>query len=134
MKKLITLILTATLMICFAVAANAAVGEVIKAYKVEKAPNLEEIDESWGEPAITVTADTPSAELFKYWNEFNDTAMYTHAGTGPNGRQSIEPENNPFDLYICWDNKYLYVGVLSPDYEICGAVAAWCGDGVQIWV
>ena len=134
MKKLITLILVAVLMISFAVVANAAVGTVVKANKVDSAPNMEEIDESWGEPAITVTSSSPNTQLFKYWNEFNDTAMYSHEGTGPNGRQTIEPEDNPFDLYVCWDNKYLYVGVLSPDYEICGSVEPWRGDGVMMWV
>jgi len=134
MKKLITLILVAVLMISFAVVANAAVGTVVKANKVDKAPNLDEIDESWGEPVITVTSDTPSAELYKYWNEYRDTAGYEHEGTGPNGRQSIQPENNPFDLYVCWDDKYIYVGITSPDHEICGSVEAWRGDGVQFWL
>ena len=134
MKKIITLILVAVLMISFAVVANAAVGTVVKAQKVDSAPNMEEIDESWGEPVITVTSSSPNTQLFKYWNEFNDTAMYSHEGTGPNGRQTIEPEDNPFDLYVCWDNKYLYVGVLSPDYEICGSVEPWRGDGVMMWV
>jgi len=134
MKKLITLILVAVLMISFAVVANAAVGTVVKANKVDKAPNLEEIDESWGDPAISVTPDSYNAELYKYWNEYRDTAGYGHSGTGPDGRQSVEPEDCPFDLYLCWDDKYLYVGILSPDYEVCGADAAWVGDGVQIWV
>ena len=134
MKRLITLTLVAVFMIVFAVAANAAVGTVVKANKVESAPNLEYIDESWGDPVITVTPDTYNAELYKYWNEFNDTGMYGHQGTGPNGRQTIEPEDNPFDLYICWDNKYIYIGILSPEYEICGHNVAWCGDGVQIWL
>jgi len=134
MKKLITLILVAVLMIGFAVVANAAVGTVVKANKTDKAPNLEYIDESWGEPVIRVTPDSPNAELFKYWNEFNDTAMYSHEGTGPNGRTTIEPEDSSFDLFIRWDNKYLYIGVLSADYEICGSVEAWRGDGVQMWI
>ena len=134
MKRLITLILVAVLMISFAVVANAAVGTVVKAYKVDKAPNLEFIDESWGEPVITVTPDTANSELFKYWNEFNDTAMYEHEGTGPNGRQTIQPEDHPFELYVCWNDKYLYIGILSADYEISGSVEGWRGDGVMAWI
>ena len=131
MKKILTIVLVAVLMISFAVVANAAVGTVVKANKVDKAPNLELIDESWGEPVISVTADTPNTELYKYWNWYRDTNDGAHSGKG---RQAIEPENTPFDLYVCWDNKYIYVGVLSPDVEICGHVAQWAGDGVQLWL
>ena len=53
MKKIITLIMVAVLMISFAVMVNAATGTVVYATKVDKAPNYEEdtpfIDETWGE-------------------------------------------------------------------------------------
>ena len=74
MKKLLTLIMVAVLMISFAVVANAAFGTVVEAQKVAKAPNLEEIDESWGDPVVTgITSATPNTWLWKYWNEWADT-------------------------------------------------------------
>ena len=134
MKKLITLILVAVLMIGFAVVADAAVGTVVYGYKTNEAPNMEEIDESWGEPVAYITKDSPNAELAKYWTVANDTCNGEHGGTGPNGRTTIEPEDSDFWLYVRYDNKYIYVGFKSPDYEICGSETKHRGDGIHLWL
>ena len=84
MKKVITLIIALVLLTVMAVVASAAVGEVAYGRKVAQAPNMEEIDASWGEPSIYVTKNNPNATLVKYWQEFIDTCYYTTGGTGPN--------------------------------------------------
>ena len=47
MKKISLLILLAVITVILAVAANAAVGEVAYGRKTDKAPNMDEIDDSW---------------------------------------------------------------------------------------
>ena len=89
MKKLITIVLALAALFCFALTANATVGTVIYGYKTEEAPNMEKIDESWGEPVIYVTKDTPNAELHKYWSPKIDTINFSQP---PTTRQQIEPE------------------------------------------
>ncbi|MBR5253318.1 MAG: hypothetical protein IKV39_05525 [Clostridia bacterium] len=136
MKKLVTLILVLAMMIGFAVVANAieTYGTVVYGYKVDKAPNMEMIDESWGEPVAYVDKNSPNAELAKYWTHYNDTAEGEHAGTGPNGRTSVEPEDSDFWLYICYDSKYIYFGFKSPDEFPYGCVELHRGDGIHMWL
>ena len=50
MKKYLSIISVLMLMFSLAVAANAAFGLVVEAQKVGEKPNMEYIDESWGEP------------------------------------------------------------------------------------
>lgn len=67
MKKIITLIVIISLMAVMSVAANAAFGTVVEADKIEKAPNLEEIDESWGDAVVVgITSATENTYLWKY--------------------------------------------------------------------
>jgi len=136
MKKLVTLILVIAMMIGFAVVANAleTYGTVVYGYKVDKAPNMEMIDESWGEPVLYVDKNSPNTELAKYWTVWNDTAEGEHAGTGPEGRTSIEPEDSDFWLYICYDSKYIYFGFKSPDEFPYGCVELHRGDGIHMWL
>jgi len=135
MKKLLTLIIAAAMMIGIAVAANAAFGVVVEGHKVDSKPNMEYIDESWGEPvASNITSATENTWLWRYWNEYIDTCYYTGNGTGPNGRVTCEPEDWPIDLYIVWDNKYLYVAFDVVDYSISGDPNRHRGDGIHLWV
>ena len=136
MKKLLTFILAAALMISFAVIVSAAdtYGTVVYGYKVDEKPNMEEIDESWGEPVLYVDKNSPNTELAKYWTEWNDTAEGEHAGTGPDGRTSIEPEDSDFWLYICYDSKNIYFGFKSPDEYPLGCVELHRGDGIHMWL
>lgn len=54
-------------MAVMSVAANAAFGTVVEADKIEKAPNLEEIDESWGDAVVVgITSATENTYLWKY--------------------------------------------------------------------
>ena len=133
MKKLITMITLLALVIGLAVAANAAVGTVVYGYKTDKAPNLDEIDDSWGEPAVYVSVDSPNAQRYKFWDEYEDTAGYEHGGTGPNGRTTIQPEPSDFWLYALYDSKNIYIGVKSPDVEPCGSETIHRGDGIHMW-
>ncbi len=137
MKKILTLTVAILLLMVMAVVASAAVGEVTYGRKVDKAPNMEEIDESWGEPSIYVTKDSPNATLVKYWQEFIDTCYYTTGGTGPNGRTTIVPEDSDFWMYFLYDDKNIYVGFRTPDYHICGGRGGeekHRGDGIHMWL
>ncbi len=134
MKKL-AIILTLTVMaVIFAVAANAAVGTVVYGVKTDHAPNMEEIDDSWGEPAIYVTKDSPNSELAKYWTVWNDTAEGEHSGTGPQGRTTFEPEDSDFWMYFLYDDKNIYVAFKTPDYHIAGSEEKHRGDGIHMWL
>ena len=75
MKKIFAVLLFAAMMIGLAVAANASVGTVVYANKTDKAPNLEEIDASWGEPAIVLSKNSDNTELYTYINERNAQAL-----------------------------------------------------------
>ena len=137
MKKVITLIIALVLLTVMAVVASAAVGEVAYGRKVAQAPNMEEIDASWGEPSIYVTKNNPNATLVKYWQEFIDTCYYTTGGTGPNGRTTIVPEDSDFWMYFLYDDKNIYVGFKTPDYHICGGAGGeekHRGDGIHMWL
>lgn len=134
MKKVLALAIIASITIIFTVSANAAVGTVVYCYKTDTQPNLEEIDESWGEPAIYVDKNSPNTELHKYWTEEMDTNYYKYSGTGVNGRTTIEPEPSDFWMYLLFDDKSIYVGIKSPDAEPCGAPLAHRGDGARMWI
>ncbi len=134
MRKLITLALLISSLLCLALSVEATVGTVIYGYKTDEKPNMEKIDETWGEPSIYITKDTPNAELHKYWSEKMDTGNFTHPGTGPNGRQAIEPEPSDFWLYATYDDKNIYIGIKSPDSEINGWGETHRGDGARIWL
>ncbi|MBR5253319.1 MAG: hypothetical protein IKV39_05530 [Clostridia bacterium] len=135
MKKILPFIVAAVMMICLTIAANAAFGVVVEAQKVDEKPNMEYIDESWGEPVATnITSASENTWVWKYWNEWADTAQYEHGGTGPNGRTSCYPEDLPMNLYLCWDSKYLYFALDAEDESISGDPLLHRGDGVQLWV
>ena len=135
MKKILPLIALVLMMICLTVAANAAFGVVVEANKVDEKPNMEEIDESWGEPVLAgITSASENTYLWKYWNETIDTCYGEGPGTGPNGRVTCEPEDLPIDLYLCWDSKYLYFAIDVQDESISGNTNRHRGDGVQLWV
>ena len=134
MKKLLTLVLAITMMIGIAVAANAAFGVVVEGWKVDEKPNMELIDESWGEPvAANITSATENTWLWDYWNEITDQG-YGYMDRGAKGRDICEPEDYPIDLYICWDDKYLYVAFDVVDYSISGNADRHRGDGIHLWV
>jgi len=133
MKKLITLILVAVLMISFAVVANAAVGTVVKAQKVDEEPNLEEIDESWGEPAIVFNSKSENAFSYQFWQKSNPIHDKSTLEANP-ALSEVFPEDNDVSLYYLWDKKYLYFGLKTADTEPSGAIQKWRGDGVQMWI
>ena len=137
MKKLLILLAAVSILVLLAVAANAAVGTVVYCMKTDKAPNLEEIDDSWGEPAIHVDKNSPNTDLVKYWQEFIDTCYYQTAGTGPNGRTTIVPEDSDFDMYCMYDDKNIYFAFWTPDYHITGGAGgeeSHRGDGIHLWL
>ena len=136
-KKISLLIISAVLLFILAVTASAAVGEVAYGRKTDKAPNMDEIDDSWGEPSIYVTKDNPNAELVKYWQEFIDTCYYTTQGTGPNGRTTIVPEDSAFWMYFLYDDKNIYIGFSTHDEHITGGAGGeeeHRGDGIHMWL
>ena len=134
MKKLITLSILIALTACLTLAVNAAVGTVVYGHKTDEKPNMEYIDESWGEPVIYVDKDSPNTELAKYWTVANDTCNGEHAGTGPNGRTSIEPEPSDFWMYVLYDSKYIYLAFKSPDEFPLGCDFPSSGDGMYLWL
>ena len=133
MKKFLAFLLIVTLAFAMIVPISAAEGDdddvlyqrILKALKTDKAPNLEEIDESWGDSLIYVVESMPDAKLVTYWNG----KIYPQYNN-----PDIVPESCEFDFYCRWDAKYLYLGVKSPDVEPSGWVEPWCGDGVQMWI
>ncbi|MBR5253320.1 MAG: hypothetical protein IKV39_05540, partial [Clostridia bacterium] len=138
MKKLVTLVILAVLLFTFAVAANAAVGTVVYATKVDQAPNMEEdcafIDESWGEPAIIINSSSPNTNLFRYWTEENEDKDKSDWDSNKAILSQILPEDGDIELYYLWDNKYFYFGMKTPDANPSGAVQAWRGDGYMFWL
>jgi len=133
MKKFLAFFLIVTLAFAMIVPVSAAEGDdddvlyqrILKALKTDKAPNMEEIDESWGDSLIYVVESMPDAKLVTYWNG----SIYPQYNN-----PDIVPESCEFDFYCRWDAKYLYLGVKSPDTEPSGWVEPWCGDGVQMWI
>jgi len=138
MKKFLALILFAVLTVSFAVMANAAVGTVVYATKIDHEPNMEEdsafIDESWGEPAIVINSSSANTDLFRYWTEENDDKDKSDWEDNKAVLSLIEPEDGDIELYYLWDNKYFYFGMKTPDTHPSGAVQAWRGDGYMFWL
>jgi len=138
MKKIITLIMIAVLMISFAVMVNAATGTVVYATKVDEAPNMEEdtpfIDESWGEPAIVLNASSENVEFFKQFTEDNPFIKDSYWEANKATLMLIEPDDGDVELYYLWDSKYLYFGMKTPDSTPSGHVEAYKGDGFQFWL
>ena len=138
MKKIITLIIAAVLMLGFAVAANAAVGTVVYATKVDSEPNTEPdtafIDETWGEPAIVLNASSENTLLYKYWQESNTFKDNSDWVDYQAVLSLIEPDGGDVELYYLWDSKYFYFGIKTPDNTPSGSVQAWRGDGFQMWI
>ena len=138
MKKIITLIMVAVLMLSFAVVANAAVGTVVYATKTSEAPNMEEdtpfIDESWGDPAIVLNANSENVEFFKQYTEDNEFIRDSYWEANKTSLVLIEPDGGDVELYYLWDNKYIYFGMKTPDTTPSGHVEAYKGDGFQFWL
>jgi hypothetical protein len=130
MKRLLTAVLSVLVTAVFAVSVSAAVGTVIYGLKTDKGPNMDEIDGTWGEPAIHVTKDSPNTELVKFW------PVHTTPEADAMGRLAIEPEDSQFDLYVLYDSRYLYVAVRSPDEHISGGLIGnpHRGDGIHLWI
>ena len=138
MKKIIALIAIITLMASLAVAVNAAVGTVVYATKVDKAPNMEEdsafIDESWGEPAIIVNSSTHNTDLVRFWREDNanmDRALWE---ANKVYLSELQPEDNDVELYYLWDDKYFYLGMKTRDVNPSGSDYYWNGDGLMFYL
>ncbi len=142
MKKLIAILLTVIFVIsCFGMTTVAAGDElpfsrVLYIPKTDTEPNLEAIDESWGEPLIHVSKDLPEAVLYNYWdpNKPNPNIGQSELARYLETRDYIWAEESDFDFYCLWDSKNLYIGITSPDYEPSGAVPKWSGDGCQMWI
>ena len=138
MKKIITLIMVAVLMLSFAVVANAAVGTVVYATKVDEAPNMEEdtafIDETWGEPAIVLNASSENVEFFKQFTEDNPFIKDSYWEANKAALSLIEPDGGDVELYFLWDSKFFYFGMKTPDSTPSGHTEAYKGDGVQFWL
>ncbi len=145
MKKIVTIVLAAVMLVFVAVAANAAVGVVVEARKVDQQPNLEFIDSSWGEPVLTgITSASENCYSWTFYeSDYEDRAMasynaetgqYGHGGTGENGRRTWHPEDEPMDVWMLWDNEYFYFAFKTKDYDIAGAETAQRGDGAQLFI
>ncbi len=134
MKKIFLIFMIISLIMIFAVSASASFGTVVEAQKVSEQPNLVYIDKTWGDPVVTnITSATENTYLWHYWSTWADTAQFTHGGTGPNGRTTFNPEDNPIDLYLAWDEDYFYFAIKAVDYDIHGHSHGHHGDGVQLW-
>ncbi len=139
MKRILAVLVSVIILVSLAVIAEAAFGAVVEARKVDKQPNLEYIDSSWGDPVITnITSSSENVYMWQFYaTPYEDRAMgdgVGHAGTGPNGRPSWLPEDNPIDLYMCWDDKYFYFAMKTKDYDINGYPSAQRGDGCHFWI
>ena len=138
MKKIFALVMMAVLMISFAVAANAAVGTVVYATKIDHEPNMEEdsafIDESWGEPAIVINSSTPNTDLVRFWREDNMNMDRNLWETNKAYLEQLQPEDNDVELYYLWDNKYFYIGVKTADVNPSGSESYWNGDGIMFYL
>ncbi len=139
MKKVITVLLCAVMLIGFAIAVNAEVGTVVYANRTEKAPNLEEVDDSWGEPSIILNKNSANTQLYDYLNETNPRLINAETGKHESSwndykDKGIKAEDHDVELYYLWDDKYLYFGMKTLDDVYCGWANPWEGDGVQMWL
>ena len=140
MKKLITAAIVILLVAVFAASVSAeTVGTVVYAQKTDTVPNLEQIDESWGEPSIIINSKSPNTELYTWWNDGN---KYLHSSNDNpdlwtlyvNSGKTILPEDYDVELYYRWDDKNLYFGLKTHDDHFAGWLWPWEGDGVQMWL
>ncbi len=85
---------------------------VVNASRIYGRPNLSGILDAniWGNPAIHVDRNSYNA------------ALYGHNAT---------PESSDMDIYLVWDETYIYIGVVSPDADPRGDEDSWEGDGIQ---
>ena len=67
-------------------------------------------EEIWGKPAASINKDSFNTALHNY----NDVA-----------------EDVSADIYFHWDETYFYIGVKTPDNDICGWKENYKGDGLQ---
>lgn len=86
---------------------------VVKADKVYNKVDLKNIT-SWGTPTIHVDKNTYNATLTSHPDHLD-----------------ISPEEIDMDVYMRWDNENLYIGIVTPDEDICGVGSSWKGDGIQ---
>ncbi|MBQ7600478.1 MAG: S-layer homology domain-containing protein, partial [Clostridia bacterium] len=139
MKILLRLLLLTATALILAASANAAFGVVVEAERTYTQPNMEYIDESWGDPVISnITSASENVYLWQFYaTDYEDKAMgdgVGTAGTGPNGRPSWKPEDNPIDLYMRWDDTYFYFAFRTKDYDLNGYPSAQRGDGCHFWI
>ena len=138
MKKFLALILFAVLTVSFAVMANAAVGTVVYATKIDHEPNMDEdsafIDESWGEPAIVINSSSPNTNLVYYWREDNQDMDRGYWEANKLYLGGLKPEDNDVELYYLWDSKYFYFGMKTRDVNPSGGEPYWMGDGFMFYL
>ena len=138
MKKIIALLALVMMLAGLAVAANAAVGTVVYATKIDHEPNMEEdsafIDESWGEPAIVVNSSTPNTDLVRFWREDNANMDRSLWEANKVYLDQLRPEDNDVELYYLWDNKYFYFGMKTRDTNPSGGEPYWMGDGFMFYL
>ena len=139
MKKLIAIILTALFVISCVVVVQAGDWDepyhrILYIPKADTTPNLEKIDDTWGEPLIHVTADLPDAVLFKYWQQTNPSIGISVWDSYIKKGRLIDPEPADFWFYCRWDEKNIYLAFYSPEEETSGWIDPWCGDGIQMWI
>ncbi|MBQ7600451.1 MAG: hypothetical protein IJU57_07275, partial [Clostridia bacterium] len=135
MKKITLIILALAMTLTLAVAASASVGTVVNATKTEKAPNMEEIDSTWGQPAIVVNASSANTELYEYFSQKSlDMHLLTQGEYDTGKAKNLKVENHDVELYYLWDAKYIYFGMKTKDDVLAGSPKSWNGDGVQMWL
>ncbi|MBQ7599731.1 MAG: hypothetical protein IJU57_03550, partial [Clostridia bacterium] len=139
MKKVIAILICAVVLAALAVVASATVGTVVYATRTEKAPNLEEIDDSWGDPAIIINKNSPNTQLYDYVNGSNLRLINEETGDYESTYKDykdkgIKAEDHDVELYYRWDDKFLYFGMKTLDDVYCGWTNPWEGDGVQMWL
>ncbi len=135
MKKISVIVLVLAVMMMLTLVASAAVGTVVNATKTDKAPNMEAIDDSWGQPAIVINSSSPNTELYDYYSEKSISANLLTRGEYDVGiATGVKPENYDVELYYLWDGKYLYFGMKTKDDVLAGHSDPWEGDGFQMWI
>ena len=135
MKKISLPILVIAIMMLLTFAVSASVGTVVTAVKTDKAPNLETIDDSWGNPSIVINASSPNTELYNYYCQQSvDIGLITKLEYEAGLESGVKAENYDVELYYLWDDKYLYFGLKTKDDILAGSSLPWEGDGVQMWL
>lgn len=87
-------------------------GVVYKSDKLDDELSVNEpiTDEKWGKPVASLNKDSYNASLFRY---------------------NADPTDVTMDVYIRWNEKYTYLGVVSPDSDLRGDSESYMGDGIQ---